>query len=126
MLMRRHGIEAARKQRREFRQIVGVAAFLDVLQIVEAETDDLSGPRYRQRIYEAGERPHCRRRRALGNLADRAEVAVVLSQHRSEIIRHRWVNRLQVDDPIALDDAEPQALRRSETDNFHRMCSMTV
>src|SRR5260370_20317037 len=126
MLMRHHGIEAARKERGEFRQIVGVAPFLDVLQIVEAETDDLAGARYRQRICEAGERPYGGGRRAPGNLADRPEVAVVLPQHRSEIIRHRGVDRLQVDDPIALDDAEPQALLRSETDNFHKLCSMTV
>src|SRR5260370_38488806 len=126
MLMRHHVNEAARKQRREFRQIVGVAPFLDVLQIVEAETDDLAGARYRQRICEAGERPLGRRGRAPGNLADRPEVAVVLAEHRGEIIRHRGAYRLQVDDPIALDAAEPQALLPSETDNFHKMCSMTV
>src|SRR5579883_1287095 len=119
MLVRRHGIEAARKQRREFRQVFGVAAFLDVLEIVEAEADDLAWPRHGQRVSDPRKRPPGRRRRAGRDSGERLEIAVVLAERCSEIIRRRRVDRLQINDLIPLDYSEPQSLVRGEGDDFH-------
>jgi hypothetical protein len=43
----------------------------------------------------------------------------VLLEHRGKIVRHRRIDCLQIDDLIALDDAEPQARIRCEPDEFH-------
>src|SRR5215471_20447831 len=94
-----------------------------MLEVVEAEADNLAGSRHRQRVFEFHERPLGRRRRAPCNVGEWLEIAATLPEHRGEIIRHRRIDRLEIDDLIALEDAEPQALIRSEADNFHKRTS---
>ena len=109
LLVRHHRGEAAHEDGGKFRDVVALRAFLDVLQIVQAEADDLARPRDRQAELQPLERTSRRGRRALGEIAERLQVAVVRREHRAEIGRHLRVDRLQIDDLIALDDAEPQA-----------------
>ena len=65
----------------EFRNVVAVRTFLDVLKIVETKADDLARVGDRQRVFQTLERLARRRRRALGDIRERLEVAVVLRQH---------------------------------------------
>ena len=46
-------------------------AFLDVVEIIQAEADDLAGMRDRQRKFQAGERTARRGRRLLGEIGER-------------------------------------------------------
>src|SRR3979409_708913 len=56
-----------------------------------------------------------RRRPARGEPLDAGKSAVGAGEQRAEIGRPLGVGRLQVDDLVALDDAEPQARGRFET-----------
>ena len=44
----------------------------------------------------------------------------------AEIGRQAGVHRLQIDDGVALDHAEPQAVISFETDNFHEFPALAV
>ena len=116
--VRHQGVEAAHEQRREFRHVVGVGAFLDVVEIVEAEADDLARPGHRQCVFQARERSPGGGRRALGDVAQRREIAVAARQHDGEIIGNGRIDRLEIDDLFALDDAEPQPRIRCEARRF--------
>ena len=94
-------------------------AFLDVLEIVQPEAEDLARPRHRQAELQAFQRAARRGGRALRDVAERLEVAVVRRQHRAEIARHFRIDGLQVDHLIALDHAEPQPAFRFEPDDLH-------
>ena len=80
-------VQPAHENGREFRDVVALCAFLDVLEIIESEADDLSGPADRQRIGQARKRPARARRRALGEIGERLEVAVVCGKPFAEIGR---------------------------------------
>ena len=85
--MRRQRRQHAEEDRLEFRNVVALRAFLDVVEIIEAEADDLAGPRDRQRVFQAGERAARGGRRLLGEIGERLEVAVAPAQHFAEIGR---------------------------------------
>ena len=90
-----------------------------MIEIIEAEADDLAGPRHRQREFQSGERTARGGRRLLGEIGERFEVAIVPAQGFAEIGRHAGVHRLQIDDRVALDHAEPHAIIRFKTDDLH-------
>ena len=117
--MRRQRRQHAEKDRLEFRNVVLLRPFLDVVEIIEAEADDLAGPRDGKSEFQSGERAAGCGRRALGEIGERFEIAIAAAQEFAEIGRHRGVHRLQIDDGIALDHAEPQAVIRFKTDDFH-------
>src|SRR6266849_8038623 len=110
---------AAHEDGREFRNVVALRAFLDVLEIVEAEADDLARRRHRQTVGQTLERAARTRGRALGRVLERRQVAVVAAQAFAEIAGYGLVDRLQVDHLIALDHAEMQRAIGFETDDFH-------
>src|SRR5262249_13430906 len=56
---------------------------------------------------------------ALGELGERAEIAIVLREHGGEIVGQTRVDRLQVDDVRTLDHAEAEPGLRFESDNLH-------
>jgi hypothetical protein len=95
----------AHEDGREFRDIVALRAFLDVLEIIEAEADDLAGARDRQAVFEPLERTARACRCALGSILQRGEVAVAAAEHLAEIARDGVVDRLQIDHLIAFDHA---------------------
>jgi len=59
------------------------------------------------------------RRRPPGKILKRCEIAVVRPEPVAEIGRHARIDRLQVEDRIAVDDAQPQAAVRLEADDPH-------
>ena len=69
--MRRQRRQHAEEDRLEFRDVVALRAFLDVVEIIEAEADDLAGVRHRQREFQSGERAARRGRRFLGEIGER-------------------------------------------------------
>jgi hypothetical protein len=117
--MRHDRIEAPHEQGREFRQVVGVAAFLDVFEVIQAQADDLAGSRHRQRICQPRERAPRRDGRACGEIGERLQIA---PEHGAEIARQLGIDGLEVDDLIALDNAEPRPGLRCKPDNFHGPC----
>ena len=117
--MRHHRGQHAEEDRREFRNIVALRAFLDVVEIIEAEADDLAGPRDREAEFQSGQRAAGGGRRAFGEVGKRLQIAVVAAQDFAEVGGRSGIRRLQIDDGVALDHAEPQAVIRFKTDNFH-------
>ena len=117
--MRRERGQAAHEIGREFRDVVALRAFLDVLEVIEAEQDDLAGIGDRQRVSQTFERNARRGRRLFGEIAQVREIAIGLAQDGGEIGRQTGVDRLQVDDLIPLHNAQPQALSVLEPDNPH-------
>jgi hypothetical protein len=103
----------------KFRDVVALRAFLDVLEIVEAEADHLAGRRHRQGVFQALERSARGPRRALRRILERRQVAVVASEHLAEIARDALVDRLQINHLVALDHAETQSAIGFKSDNFH-------
>src|SRR5215813_14098461 len=97
---------AAHENGREFRNVVALRAFLDVLEIVEAEADDFARRRHWQTIGKALERAARACGRALGRVLERGQLAVVAAQAFAEIAGYGLVDRLQIDDLITLDHAE--------------------
>src|ERR1043165_5853613 len=65
LTVRHHRGEAAHEDGREFRNVVALRAFLDVLQIIEPEAEDLARPRDRQPEFKARQRAMRRRGCAL-------------------------------------------------------------
>ena len=122
MHMRHDRVEGAHEQGWEFRQIVGVAAFPDMFEVVEAEADDLAGLCDRQRIGEGGERTSRRRRRAFCEIGKEGEIAGIAPQHGAEIARQSGIDGLKVDRLIALDEAKPRPALRCKSDDFHGSC----
>src|SRR5262245_30422066 len=118
-LVRHHRGQAAHEDRREFRDVVALRAFLDVLEIVEPEADDLAGPAHRQRICETRERAMRRGGRALGKVLDGRQVALGRGEQRAEVGRDLGVSRLQIEHLVARHDAEVQTRRGLKTHDFH-------
>src|SRR5665213_807540 len=116
----------AEKNRLAFRNVVLLRTFLDVVEIIQAEANDLAGPRHRQAKFQSSKRMARRRRRFPRQIAERFEIAVSLAQRRAEIGRHIGVHRLQIDHGIALDHAEPQAVTRFKTDKFHEFPALAM
>ena len=102
-----------------FGMLSRLRAFLDVVEIVEPEAEDLARLRHRQTELQTLERAARRGRRALRDVGERRYVAIVRGERRAEIGRHLGVHRLQVDHLVALDDAQPQSAFRLEADDLH-------
>ena len=113
---------AAHEYRGEFRDIVTLRAFLDVLEIVQAEADDLSRPADRQPVGQIRKRLTRVRRRALGKLGERLHIAVVFGQPFAEIGRSVAIGGMQVDHLIAFDNAKPRSALPFERNNLHIPC----
>jgi hypothetical protein len=96
-----------------------MAPFFGMLQIIEPETEDFAGPRHRQAEAKAGKGLARRSRRAPRERLQRRKVAFVNLQPLAEIGRHARICRLQVDDCVAIDDAEPEGIIDFETDDPH-------
>src|SRR5262249_36936607 len=94
-------------------------AFLHVLEIVQPEADALRWPRHRQAELKSLERHARARRRLLGEVRERLEIASRLRQHVGQIDRQPGVGGLQVDHIIALDHAQAQPLVALKSYNFH-------
>ncbi len=94
-----------------------------MVEIIEAEADDLAGPRNRQAIFQSGERAAGGRRRFAGEITERGQIAAGAAQDLAEVGRQRGIRRLQIDDGVALDHAEPQAVLCFKTDNLHKVGS---
>ena len=110
--MGRERRQHAEKDRLEFRDIVLLRAFLDVIEIIEAQANDFAGARHRQRVFQAGQRQARGGRRLFGELSERREVAIIDAQEFAEIARRVGLNRLNIDDGVALDHAQPHAFVR--------------
>ena len=123
--MRHHRRQHAEEDRREFRNIVALRPFLDVVEIIEAEADDLAGLCDRETEFQSGERTAGGGRRLFGEIGQGFEVAVARPQGFAEIAGRGGVHRLQIDDGVALDHAEPQAVIRFKTDNLHCVPALT-
>src|SRR5665213_2304228 len=124
--MRRERSLHAEKNRLEFRDVVLLRTFLDVVEIIQTEANDLAGPRHRQAEFQSGEWVARRGRRFLRQVAQRFEIAVSLAQRLAEIGRHIGIHRLQIDHGIALDHAKPQAVTRFKTDKFHEFPALAM
>src|SRR5581483_2388376 len=114
-----HRREPAHEDRGKFRDIVALRAFFDMLEIIQSQANDFSRPADRQGVSNRGQRLVRARRRALGDRGELLEIAIGLGQRFAEIVRHFWVNRLQIDNLIALDDAETPAAVAFERNDFH-------
>jgi hypothetical protein len=90
-----------------------------VVEIIEAEADDLAGARHRQSVCDAGERPARGRWRALGEIGERGEIAIVGCENVGEVAGQPVVHGLQVDDLVGLYDAEARTALRFKSDDFH-------
>ncbi len=90
-----------------------------MIEIVEAEADDLAGPRHRQRVFEPRQRTAGIGLGDLGEIGERGEVALGPAQHFAEVARQHAVHRLQIDHAVALDQAQPQSAVRFEPDDLH-------
>ena len=101
-LMRDQGGAAAHKDGRKFRNIVAIRSFLDVLEIVQTEADNLAGARGQAAQWPA-------RRRPSGEIGQRGKIAIAESP----------VDGVEVDHLIALNDAEMWPVSGFEADNFH-------
>ena len=111
--------EPAHEDRREFRNIVALRAFLDVFEIIQPEANDLSRPADRQGVGdpESGFRAaparawRCRRVTLVSPL--------FFASHSPRSLGILAVRGLQVDDLIALDNAEMRASLPFERNDFH-------
>src|SRR5262249_39719457 len=92
---------------------------LGMLEVVEAEADDLARTGDRQRKLQAGQRSPRRGMRALGDVAERREVAVIGGEPLPEVGGHARLDRPQVGHRVALDHPEMQASILLEPDNSH-------
>jgi hypothetical protein len=118
-LMRDQGGGAAHKDGRKFRNIVAVRSFLDVLEIVQTEADNLARARDRERVRQAAQWPTRRRRRPFGEIGQRRKIAIAISQRSAQIVREPIIDGVEVDHLIALDHAETRSVFGFEADDFH-------
>ena len=58
----------------------------------------------------------------LARSASGFEVAIAAAQEFAEVGRHGGIHRLQIDDAVALDHAQPHAIIRFKTDDLHESC----
>ena len=93
-----------------------------MVEIIEAEADDLAGARDRQRVFEPFERTARLRLGDLDEIGERCERALGPAQHFAQVAGEHAVHRLQVDDGIALDHAQLEPAIRFEADDFHEPC----
>src|SRR5262249_38952656 len=112
---------AAHENRGKFRDVVALRTFLDVLEIVEAEADNLARRRNRQPVFEIFERTPRASGRTFGRVLERCEVAVAAAQILAEVTGNCLVDGLEIDHLVALDDAEVQAAIGLETNDFHAL-----
>ena len=119
--MRRQRRQHAEKDRLEFRDVVALRAFLDVIEVIKPETDDLAGPRDRKRKLQPRKRAARRGRRFLCQIGERLQVAIAAAQHLAKIGGRVRIDRLQIDDAIALDHAEPRAPLASKPTIFMKI-----
>ena len=125
--MRDHRGRASHEYGREFRNVVAVRAFLDVIEIVQAHANDLAGIGNRLRVLDALERNARRSRRTLGDIRQRLEIAVTLRKHLAEIGRQLKVaTAWQVDDLISFDNAEMRRAIQLESDNLHKVSNSVL
>jgi hypothetical protein len=110
---------ATHENGREFRNIVALRPLLHVLEVVEAETDNLARLGDRQPELDFLERTPRGRRRPLGDLRERREVAIATAENLAEVGRNAAVDGLQIDHPLAFDHTEMQSSIGFETDDFH-------
>ena len=61
------------------------------------------------------------RRRAFGDVAKLLGIAISLCQPLAEIIGNFWVGSLQIDDLIALDNADARAALPFKSNDFHEL-----
>src|SRR3954453_21397368 len=108
----------------EFRNIIPVGAFLDVLEIIESKADHLAGVRDRQRIFQTFQRDAWGSPSLLGQLGNRLEIATVLSQPLAEIARQLGIYSLQIDPLIAFDYAKMGGATRFKRNDLHRKSSI--
>src|SRR5689334_8641176 len=119
LFVRHHRGEAAEEDGGKFRDVVALRAFLDVVEIIEPETDDLAGMRDWQAIAQACERALGRGGRALREVLDRGQIALGRREQRAELVRQLGVHGLKVDDPVVLDHTEPEPRLCLETYDLH-------
>ena len=74
----------------------------------------MPGARHRQREFEPGERTARGGRRLGGEIGERLQVAIAAAQPVAEIGGRGRIDRLQVDDVVAFDHAEPQPAGRPQ------------
>ena len=83
-----------------FGMLVALRALLDVLEIVQAEADDLAGwATGKPNLSPLSGRGVGHRRAALRRILERGEVAIVAAEHLAEVARNIVVDGLQVDHP---------------------------
>ena len=110
---------AAHEDGGKFRQVVALGAFLDVLKVIQAQANDLSGAGHRQPIGQARQRLVRVRRRPLGKVSNRLHIAIVLRKPVAKIGRRVAVDSLQINGLIAFDDAQPRSTLPLERNDFH-------
>ena len=94
-LMRDQGGAAAHKDGRKFRNIVAIRSFLDVLEIVQTEADNLAGARNRKRVGQSVQGPARRRRRPSGEIGQRRKIDIAVAQRGTQIVRGRLSTALR-------------------------------
>jgi putative ABC transport system substrate-binding protein len=117
--MRRQRAQHPKKDRLEFRDVVLLRTFLDVVEIVQTKADDLARPGHGQREFQLGQRKLGGGRRLLGEFDQRLQVAVVGAQNRAKIGRQARIDGLQIDNIVAFNDTKPRAVIRFKTYDFH-------
>src|SRR4029079_17791934 len=117
--MRHHRSQHTEENRRKFRDVVALRAFLHMVEVVEPKANDLPRMRYRQRVFQSIEGTARGCRRFLRKSADRREVAVAPAQDFGEIAWHIRIHRLQIDDTVTLDHAQPHAVIRFKSNDLH-------
>src|SRR5579884_1982357 len=121
--MRNHGREHTKKDRGEFRNVVTLRAFLDVIEVVQSEADDLARVGDREREDDAGQGAVRAGRRFPGKFRKRRKIAVAPPQPGSEVIGQARIDGLQIDDGVTLNNAEPQPLV-TKTNDLHEWYSL--
>ena len=95
-----------------------------MVEVVEAEANDLSRMRDRQRVFQSIEGTARGCRRFLRKGADRREVAVAPAQDFGEIARDIRIYGLQIDDTVTIDHAQPHAVIRFKSNDFHESSTL--
>jgi hypothetical protein len=109
-----------------FRNVVAVRSFLDVLQIIEAKAHDFAGMRNRHCVFQAAQGPTRGGGSPLGEIGKRREIAIVLAQDGSEVARQLGFRNVEVDHLITLDYPQMRARVCLEPDYFHRVIPLVL
>ena len=111
--------QAAHKNGRELWNVIALRAFLDVLEIIQPEADDLARPANGQPVGQARERPARGGRGPLGDIGKRLGIAVIALEPFAEIGGNRAIHGIEIDHGIAVHDAEPRSPLPFECNDFH-------